>query len=257
MTKATPLERIQKRERALVLFTLISVTGLAWLYLIQTADMEDISGTMAVAMSMTPWGTAEMGVMFLMWVVMMVGMMLPGAAPMVLLFSTISRKRCGESFVRTGLFILGYIIIWTGFSLFATALQDIFHRAAFLSPMMESTSPVLGAGLFIAAGLYQWTPLKHACLKRCRSPLDFILFRWRRGVRGALLMGLEHGAYCLGCCGLLMGLLFVGGVMNLVWIASITLFVVAEKLAPGAEWLARVTGLAMIAIGICMLVARA
>jgi predicted metal-binding membrane protein len=197
-----------------------------------------------------------LGVMFLMWVVMMVGMMLPSAAPMILLFSTINRKRCNECFVPTGLFLLGYVVVWIGFSFFITALQDMLHRGALLSPMMESTSPVLAGGLFIAAGLYQWTPLKHACLKRCRSPLDFILFRWRKGLRGALLMGLEHGAYCLGCCGVLMGLLFVGGVMNLLWIASITLFVMAEKLAPGAEWLVRATGLAMIAIGAYMLVGQ-
>lgn len=255
MATATLLERMLKRERAMLLFTLASVTGLAWLYLIDMADMADMSPTMAVAMGMMPWGAVEFGLMFLMWAVMMVAMMLPGAAPMVLLFSNINRKRCqhGGSFVPTGMFVLGYVSIWTAFSLFATGLQGLLHRAMLLTPMMETTSAVFAGALFIAAGLYQWTPLKHACLQRCRSPLDFLVFRWRAGARGAWRMGLEHGAYCLGCCGLLMGLLFVGGVMNLLWIAVLTCFVVIEKLAPSAEWLARGTGLVMIAIGLYML----
>lgn len=115
-------------------------------------------------------------------------------------FSTINRKMHSGSFVPTGLFVLGYIATWTGFSFFITLLQNMLHHAALLSPMMESTNPVLGGIIFTAAGIYQWTPLKQARLKRCRSPLGFILFRWRKGLRGALFMGLEHGVYCMGCC---------------------------------------------------------
>jgi predicted metal-binding membrane protein len=147
-------------------------------------------------------------------------------------------------------FVLGYLLVWMGFSLFATILQGGLQHAALLSPMLVSTSALLGGTLFITAGLYEWTPFKRACLDNCRSPLEFILFRWRSGTLGALRMGLEHGAYCLGCCWFLMGLLFVGGVMNLVWVAVITLFILVEKLLPGGEWVARIGGGVMVAAGV-------
>ncbi len=168
---------------------------------------------------------------------MMVGMMLPRAAPMILLFATINRKRRAGSTQHgpAAVFALGYLLVWIGFSLLATILQNGLQQAALLSRMLASTSAPLGGTLFIAAGLYQWTPLKRVCLDKYRSPLEFILFRWRNGIGGALRMGLEHGTYCLGCCWFLMGLLFVGGVMNLACAAVIILFVLLEKLFPGGE----------------------
>jgi predicted metal-binding membrane protein len=214
--------------------------------------MQDMSGMMAAAMSMAPWDATGFALMFLMWVVMMIGMMLPSAAPMILLFATINRKKrtSGAPFAPTAMFVSGYLLVWTAFSLLATILQSGLQHAALLSPMLVSTSPVLRGTLLIAAGLYQWTPLKRACLENCRSPLEFVLFHWRSGTAGALRMGIEHGAYCLGCCWFLMGLLFVGGVMNLAWIAAITVFVLIEKLFSGGEWVARIGGGVMVAAGV-------
>ena len=193
--------------------------------------------------------------MLAMWAVMMAGMMLPGAAPMILLFATIERRQreAGETASSTAVFGLGYVIAWTGFSLGATALQWALHEAALLTPMMASSSTTFAGLLFIAAGLYQWTALKHACLRHCRSPLHFIVQHWRDGRSGALRMGLIHGLYCVGCCWVLMGLLFAGGVMNLVWIAAIALFVLAEKV--WGEAVARASGVAMLGVGAYLLVA--
>lgn len=255
MASAGALEAVLNRDRARALLALAAVAGLAWLWLIDMADMEDMSAMMAVAMDMTPWDATAFALMFLMWVVMMIGMMLPGAAPMILLFAAIHRKQMshGTPYALTAAFALGYLLVWTAFSLFATILQSGLQQAALLSPMLVSTSSVLGGMLFVAAGVYQWTPLKRVCLDRCRSPLDFMLLRWRGGMAGALRMGIEHGAFCLGCCWLLMGLLFVGGVMNLLWVAAIALFVLTEKLARGGERIARITGGAMVAAGVYLL----
>jgi predicted metal-binding membrane protein len=153
----------------------------------------------------------------------------------------------------TGAFVLGYVVVWGVFSLVAGALQFGLDQAALLSPMMETTSIALAGSVLIAAGLYQWTPLKQACLRQCRSPLEFIVTQWRDGVRGAFAMGLRHGGYCLGCCWLLMLLLFVGGVMNLVWIAGLALFVLVEKLAPAGHWTGRAAGAGLVGWGFATL----
>ncbi len=255
MSGAGALEAVLNRDRAVVLLALAWVIGLAWLRLIDMADMEDMSATMAVAMGMAPWDVTGLALMFLMWVVMMAGMMMPGAAPMILLFAAVQRKKSvrGVPYVPTAVFALGDVLVWAGFSLLATLLQSGLQQTALLSPMLVSTSSVLGGTLFIAAGVYQWTPLKNACLDRCRSPLNFILFRWRAGTSGALRMGIEHGAYCLGCCGFLMSLLFVGGVMNLLWVALIALFVLVEKLLPGGQRIARISGGLMVAAGVYLI----
>jgi predicted metal-binding membrane protein len=183
-----------------------------------------------------------------MWVLMMIGMMVPSAAPMVLVFARYSRQRRDRSqpYTPAGAFLAGYLIVWTLFSLGATTLQWALDRAALLSPMMVSTSPSLGGGILIVAGVFQLTPYKSACLKHCRSPLEFFMKSWRSGVGGALRMGFEHGVYCTGCCWILMCILFVGGVMSLLWIGGITIFVLAEKLAPFGISLARVSGVALI-----------
>ena len=196
----------------------------------------------------------DMAALFAMWWLMMAGMMLPSAAPMTLTFATINarRRERGSPYVPTALFIAGYLLVWGAFSLAATAAQSALERAALMTPMMRTSSPLLGGLLFVAAGVYQLTPLKHACLHRCRSPLGFVLEHWRDGTGGALRMGAEHGAFCLGCCALLMTLLFVGGVMNLLWVAAIAVFVLLEKVVRGGETLSRAGGVLGIGFGAWM-----
>ena len=170
---------------------------------------------------------------------------------MILLFSTVNRRNRerGNVFVPTGIFVAGYIVTWGVFGFLATILQWALEEAALLTRMMASTSVWFGAGLLVAAGTYQFTPLKQACLKHCQSPLTFLMNHWRLGRRGAVIMGLEHGVYCLGCCWMLMGLLFFGGVMNLFWIAGLAVFVLIEKLATGS-WVSRISGALLITCGV-------
>ena len=192
---------------------------------------------------------------FFMWAVMMVAMMLPSAAPTLVLYAAIARKMSPElnQGVVTAAFALGYIIAWTGFSLGATILQWGFEQLAVLSPMMKSSSYSLGGVLLIAAGVYQWTPAKDICLKHCQAPLLFISQRWRSGADGALRLGLTHGLYCIGCCWVLMCLLFVGGVMNLLWVAAIAIFVLIEKAAPFGRATGRGVGILLIGVGVYVL----
>ena len=237
-----------KRDRIIVLGALVVALGLAWAYLLSGAGMGN--GGMAM---ITPavWDFGYAVLMFFMWWVMMTAMMLPSATPMVLLFETINRKQKDASnpLVPTSLFALAYLIAWAGFSLAAAALQWSLESVALLSPMLASANVVFGGLLLLAAGVYQLTPLKRACLRHCRSPIQFILTRWRGGASGSFWMGLEHGAYCVGCCWFLMGLLFFGGVMNLYWITGIAVFVLLEKSVPTGHWLSYVTGTALIAGG--------
>lgn len=201
------------------------------------------------------WGSSDFLFIFLMWTIMMVGMMVPTAIPTTLVYSAVARKAAGQGAVvaPTLVFVAGYVTVWTMFSLGATLAQWGLDRAALLSPMMVTTSPAIGASLLIVAGLYQLTPLKRACLSHCRSPAHFISAHWRPSTSGAFRMGIEHGTYCLGCCWLLMGLLFVGGVMNLLWIAVIAVFVLLEKIVPHETLPARVGGLTMILTGALLL----
>jgi predicted metal-binding membrane protein len=198
-----------------------------------------------------PWTPGFALLMFLMWAIMMLAMMLPSAAPMLLLFDSIARKRRehGQRGFGTALFAAGYLGVWGGFSLAATTLQYILEQLLLMSMAMRTTSAALAGALLIGAGLYQFAPWKLSCLKHCQSPLAFIMGHWRDGSAGALVMGWRHGLYCLGCCWLLMGLLFVGGVMNLAWIAALTLYVAVEKLVPAAHWLGRLAGAALVAWG--------
>ncbi len=245
------LEYVLKRDRMVVLAGLGGVTLLAWGYL---ALLAAGAGDMSEAMTMAPagpWSMADFVLMFLMWSVMMVGMMVPSATPMILLFSVVARKSRsqGKPFAPVSAFVAGYVAVWGGFSLGATTLQGILEQWALLSPTMASKSPLLGGLLLIGAGLYQWTPLKNACLKHCRSPLQFITTSWRTGTGGAFRMGVEHGAFCLGCCWVLMGLLFIGGVMNLLWIALIAAFVLVEKVMPRGAQAGRLSGLLLVLAG--------
>ena len=243
------LERILRRDRYIVLAGLATVIAVSWLYTLaggglqmgDGAPMQDAMGPMAAPISWTP---GYFGLMLVMWWVMMIAMMVPSAAQTILIYAELNRRRLrqGRAPVSAWNFAAGYLVAWAGFSLVATAAQWGLDELRLLSPMMETKSVYLGAVLLIAAGVYQLTPLKHACLRHCRSPLHFIASRWRPGAGAAFLMGLEHGAFCLGCCWVLMTLLFYGGVMSLWWIGGLALYVLIEKLAPLGHELGRYTG---------------
>ncbi len=253
---ATRLESVLRRDRATLLVAIVAVTALCWVYLFRAAGQMasmDLDAGMDV-MRLRPWTALDLSLLLLMWVVMMVGMMLPGATPMILLYAQVHRKAEteGRTLAPTGLFALGYLAVWGGFSVAATAAQWGLDRLALLSPRMVATSPVLGAGLLAAAGLYQLTPWKDACLRHCRAPAHFLANHWRAGRAGAFQMGVRHGAFCLGCCWVLMALLFVGGVMNLLWIAAIAFFVLLEKAAPWGRTGGRWSGVALVGLGIAL-----
>ena len=260
------LEQVLKRDRAIIIAAILIIAAIAWaytVYLSQTGMSSDSmqmgqGSGMGMAMAdMRSWSAADFGLMFVMWAVMMVAMMAPSATPMLLMFANVNRKRREREapYVPTGVFLAGYVIVWAAFSLAATGGNWGLHQASLLSSMMgESTSGYLGGGLLLLAGVFQWSPLKYACLKQCRTPMGFLMTSWREGHRGALRMGLEHGAYCLGCCWALMLLLFVLGIMNLVWIAALAAFVLAEKVAPKGEWVSRITGVLMLGWGIWAIV---
>ncbi|QRM35317.1 DUF2182 domain-containing protein (plasmid) [Microvirga sp. VF16] len=213
-------------------------------------DMQAM-GDMAMPMAPMPWSPGYFALIVAMWIVMMAAMMLPSAAPVILLYATIARRRRqqGAAAPAAGLFALGYVVVWAVFGLLAATLQWGLDAALLLSPLMATTSVAVAGLVLVAAGLYQWTPLKQACLRQCRSPLDFLLGDWREGSRGAVAMGTRHGLFCLGCCWMLMLLLFVGGVMNLLWIAVLALFVLIEKAAPGGHWIGRAAGAVLTAWG--------
>jgi predicted metal-binding membrane protein len=252
------LPLILRRDRLPAVVGLVGVTALAWLYLLWMAHgMRDMAGMAEMVMPMIePWSAADWLATFLMWAIMMVGMMLPSATPMILLYDRVRERQeaRGASLAATGVFALGYLTAWALFSLGATTAQWALEQAALLSPMMVSASPWLGGVILIVAGVYQWTPLKNVCVSHCRSPLAFFVQHWRPGVPGALHLGVRHGLYCVGCCWALMLLLFFGGVMSLLWIAAITAFVLLEKLAPYGVQGGRLSGLALALAGIWVLV---
>jgi predicted metal-binding membrane protein len=240
-----------------VVVGLAGLIALSWSYLVPTAvDMYgSMSGSSAWMMAAT-WDTRYFVLVFAMWCVMMVGMMVPSAAPMILLFAkAVQRSAQAEATVaRTYAFAGGYLAAWAAFSLAATVLQSLLARAALMSPMMEYANTTIGALTLMAAGVYQWTPLKRRCLSHCRSPLQWLSHRWQPGIRGALRMGASHGVQCVGCCWALMLLLFFGGVMNLLWIALIGGFVLIEKLAPLGPHAGRIGGALLVASGVWLLV---
>jgi predicted metal-binding membrane protein len=197
--------------------------------------------------------------MFGMWWAMMIAMMLPSAAPMILVFALVNRRSHakGGLYVPTAVFAGAYLAAWGAFSVAAVALQRGLEQAELLSPMMASRNAVFGGALLVLAGAYQLSPLKHVCLRHCRAPIDFISRRWQAGRWGAFRMGVLHGLYCLGCCWALMALLFFGGAMNLYWIAGLALFVLLEKTIPPGHWLASLSGLGLVAWGVALLAAVA
>ena len=249
---------IPRLDRLGVLSTLVAGTTLAWIYLFRLADEMTGSSIPMAAIQVRPWGAADFILTFLMWAIMMVGMMVPSAAPTVMIYAAVARKAARDRTVvpPTVVFVSGYIVLCTSFCVVATLAQWGLDKAALLSPMMVTTSPAIGSGLLIGAGVYQVTPIKRACLNHCRSPAHFLSEHWRAGITGAFRMGLEHGVFCVGCCWVLMGLLFVGGVMNLLWIAAIATFVFAERMIPlpDSPLPGRLTGGTMILGGLILLV---
>lgn len=243
---------LSRRGRVLILGCVAAVTALAWGYLFyldhqmsSARQYDKMMMEMGMSMAM-PWTTADIFFTFAMWVVMMAG----SALPVMLLFAGAHARRGGgrAPFIVL-IFGLGYLTVWVGFSACATLAQWALHHAAVLSPEMAASSPRIGGAILCAAGVYQLTPFKRACLMRCQSPLGFLMTRWRDGTSGALQMGMRHGAYCLGCCWALMCVLFVVGVMNLVWVATLALFVSFEKIGASGAVVARVAGAAMIVVG--------
>ena len=248
---------VPPRERWIIAGALAVIAAVAWIWMIHEARDLDMSGmSECLGMQMdgnlgTSWPAGTLLPLFLMWAGMMVAMMLPSAAPMILTFAAVSRNRRRQErpYVPVTIFVAGYVAIWTAFSLLAAIAQWFLHRAALLSPAMASRSAWLGGLLLLAAGIFQFTPLKHACLIQCRAPFDFIMTRWRESSLGAFRMGVEHGLFCAGCCWALMGLLFVAGVMNIFWIAALSLIVGLEKVLPRGLWLSSATGVILTAWG--------
>jgi predicted metal-binding membrane protein len=257
----SPLERIIRRDRLTTVMGLAAMTVLAWLYLVrEAASMQSMAmdARMHAAMGMGDmhaWGVSDWLALFVMWAVMMAGMMLPSAAPVILLVLAAYRRR-GDRRARasSAAFIGGYLLAWTTFSGFAAAIQVGLHRTALLTPEMASGSARLAGAILLMAGVYQWLPVKNVCLTHCQSPLGFITRYWREGAVGGLTMGVRHGLFCVGCCWALMSLLFVVGVMNLIWVAVITAFVLIEKLAPQGTRLSRMAGVLMVIWGAYVLV---
>ena len=268
MAGPTMLETLLRRDRAIVVVGLVAVSALAWAYILAGAGMGmsalEMSGASGAASSQgagrpamaamtmpAAWTPGYALLMLVMWWVMMVAMMLPSAAPMILLFALVNRRsrERGGPFVPTALFAGAYLVAWGGFSVLAVGLQWGLERMELLSPSLASRNAMLGGSLLILAGLYQLSPLKHACLRHCRGPVDFLSRHWRSGRGGAFRLGVRHGLYCLGCCWALMTLLFFGGVMNLYWIAGLALFVLLEKTIPPGHKLASLSGLGLVAWG--------
>ncbi|HLZ06870.1 MAG TPA: DUF2182 domain-containing protein [Bradyrhizobium sp.] len=268
LTKASPLEAILRRDRAIIIASVVALTALAWSDLVWLAndmamDGMDMAGYRMIpagqALMMpvsSPWQPVEFAYVFAMWVVMMIGMMTPSAAPIILVYARLGRQAAeSRPFPSSTWFAGGYLLTWIGFSLAATSAQWALERAALLTPMMESASRIVGAVLLIFAGLYQWTPLKDVCLWHCQSPLGFIL-SWggfQGGAIRSLTLGFRHGVYCLGCCWALMGVLFALGVMNLFWIAALGILVLLEKAMPSGRGIARLAGIAFFVGGVWML----
>ena len=286
MQPSSVLESVLERDRTVVITGLVVVIALSWIYILMGAGMgmsafemtttalpgasssmnmggqdsgmssqKAMGGAMKMAHSamMQPavWTRSYAVLMFFMWWVMMVAMMLPSAAPMILLFARIQRsqKDKGAPFVPTSIFTMGYLVTWGVFSALAAGAQWGLERVGLLSAMMIITSGLFAGSVLLVAGIYQLTPLKHACLRHCRSPLQFIMQHWRNGSSGAFRMGIDHGAFCLSCCWFLMALLFVGGVMNLYWIVGLALFVLLEKTIPAGHWFGSITGIGLMVWG--------
>jgi predicted metal-binding membrane protein len=268
LTPDSVLAAALRRDRLLALASLLLIAAIAWAWLMgeaarmaamDTAAMADVRMNHMLMLSprFTAWSAPLAGYLFCMWFVMMIGMMLPSAAPLLLLYMGVARQASnrGHRFASAAWFLAGYLGAWAMFSMAVTLAQWALESTARMTPVMSASSRPLGAAVLLVAGIYQWLPLKDACLAHCRSPLSFIQ---RHGglppeAGRGLMLGLRHGLHCVGCCWALMLLLFVFGVMNLLWIAALMVYVLAEKLLPGARLLSRAAGLAAILAGLWML----
>ena len=257
LSQTSTLELVLRRDGRVLAACILVVVILAWAYILSGAGMDmSMPGMVMAPMAWSPaTAPATALLMFAMWWIMMIAMMVPSAAPTVLLFSAIGRKQAasGHPSVGAGIFLAGYLLVWAGFSLVATVLQWGLERRGLMSMDMKTSSHVIGGIILLTAGLYQFTPIKTVCLKHCQNPLLFLSSQWQSGTAGALRMGLQHGAYCLGCCWFLMTLLFFGGVMNFVWIAGIAIYVALEKLLLKSQTLSRAAGSILALSGILML----
>jgi predicted metal-binding membrane protein len=253
MTETSRLEKMLRHDRLIVAIGLVAAVALAWAYLAAGAGID--MSMAGMEMEPMPWSAFDAALMFAMWWVMMIAMMVPSATPMLLLFTAIKRNQQASISPATEawVFLGGYLLIWAGFSVVATFAQWGLERAGLLSMGAASTNARFGGVILLAAGLYQFTPIKSACLRFCQSPVLFLSRHWRPGAAGVLRMGLRHGAYCLGCCWFLMLLLFVAGVMNLVWVAGIALYVACEKLLPLDQRLSHAAGAVLIVAGAIVL----
>lgn len=268
------IDEVLRRDRLIILLALAALVALSWAYLVGGTGMltgvgggphEQAMAHNGVEMgslspSITSWSLADAITMLLMWTVMMIGMMVPSAAPMILIYARVGRSAhdSGAPFAGAGWFAAGYLLVWSAFAWAATGLQWGLEQSLLVTPMMGAASDRLGGTLLIVSGLYQWSPLKDACLSQCRSPLVFIQSHggFRSTPGGALSIGARHGAYCVGCCWALMLLLFVAGVMNLLWVAGISALVLLEKVSPWGRAVGRLTGSVMIVSGGLLLFGR-
>ena len=253
---SVPLEFALRRDRWVIAAALLALTVLALGYTWWLGSGFDMSAMMSP--HYIPWTAGHFVFMFAMWLVMMVGMMTPSVAPMVFLYVAVGRSNVGvgPSFAPASAFLSGYLLSWAAFSAAATLLQWLLESRALITPMMAGTSRPLAGAVLIAAGIYQWLPLKHACLSHCRAPLSFIQRQggFQASARGSLRLGALHGWYCIGCCWAVMILLFAFGVMNFYWIAGLMIFVLIEKVIPHAGIFSRVAGLVAMASGMALIV---
>jgi len=250
VNESGPLQATLGRDRLLAAGGLLAILALSWGYLLHLAGA---MAPPAAAMAPLPsrWGAADLLLAFVMWAVMMIAMMVPSAAPLVLLHLRVTRSRRPEGTALAAAFLMlaGYLAAWTAFSGAAALAQWGLQSAALVTPMMKSAGAPLAGALLVAAGLYQWTPAKRRCLEHCRSPLEFLAAHWWPGPGGAFRTGLHHGLYCVGCCWVLMGLLFVLGVMNLLWVAALAALVLVERTGPGGPVVARLAGVGLAGWG--------
>jgi len=275
LSSAGALGGTLQKPRAVVFGAMLAITLLAWAWLLylsatmhaspmpgaSTMDMGgmDMAGMdmASMAPALEPWTLAHGLFLFAMWAVMMVGMMTPSVAPMVLIYQRVAltANRGGHNFASVSWFFSGYLAAWVVFAALATLAQWGLESATLLSPMMKSSSDRFGGALLLVAGIYQWLPLKDACLSRCRAPLVFVQQHggFQESFEGSLRLGFLHGMYCIGCCWALMALLFVGGVMNILWIAALMILVLLEKIVPRAQWLTRIVGIAFCVSGLWLI----
>ncbi len=273
------MEKLLGRDRIVVVVALCILCALTWAYVLNGAGLGMSAWSMSrlalfphhhvaaapdMKVMLMPqaelhWNIANWALMIAMWWTMMIAMMTPSAAPTILLYARVQHHAAIHDASQsrlspTGAFAVGYLITWLAFSVAAAVVHWLLARAGSVSAtMMDSRSRWLSASVLILAGFYQLSPFKNACLSHCRSPASFLSRYWRPGLRGALRLGVTHGAYCVGCCWALMALLFVGGVMNLIWIAALTSIVLIEKLLARGRWLGRAFGVMMIAWGMATL----